>query len=233
MINKKRKDSLYFKKIYNKYSKLLYLILFSFSISPEKHCLDKIISDTEIILTIKGKGNQPILNNQSIQLWDSISQTNKSYTFNELPSEIFVNGDRINTIDFYLYNLTLNENKITIKFNKTLTNCNVMFSKLSNITKIYFKKFDFSGINMIGIFYDCNNLKSLDISNFNTSSVTNMEYMFYNCNNLKTLDLSNFNISSLTNMRSMFYDCNNLISLDLSNFNTSSVTNMEYLFYNC
>jgi len=43
-----------------------------------------------------------------------------------------------------------------------------------------------------------------------------MDYMFYGCSNLKTLDLSNFDISSVKNMDSMFYDCNNLISLNLN-----------------
>ena len=33
--------------------------------------------------------------------------------------------------------------------------------------------------------------------------------MFYGCSNLKTLDLSNFDTSSVKNMDSMFYDCNN------------------------
>jgi len=36
-----------------------------------------------------------------------------------------------------------------------------------------------------------------------------MDYMFYGCSNLKTLDLSNFDTSSVKNMDSMFYDCNN------------------------
>ena len=64
---------------------------------------------------------------------------------------------------------------------------------------------------MLGMFYGCRNLISLDLSNFNTSSVTNMEYMFYNCKNLISLDLSNFNTSSVTSMRDMFYGCNSTL----------------------
>ena len=53
------------------------------------------------------------------------------------------------------------------------------------------------------------------------------DYMFFNCKSLLSLDLSNFNTQSVTNMESMFYDCKSLLSLDLSNFNTQNVTNME------
>ena len=83
------------------------------------------------------------------------------------------------------------------------------------------------------MFYNCSHLTSLDLSNFNTSNVTDMQSMFYNCSNLTSLDLSNFNISKVTNMNFMFNNCSNLTSLDLSNFNTSKVTNMNSMFYNC
>ena len=43
---------------------------------------------------------------------------------------------------------------------------------------------------MIKIFYGCNALESIDLLNFDTSSVINMEYMFYECTTLQTLTLS-------------------------------------------
>ena len=42
------------------------------------------------------------------------------------------------------------------------------------------------------MFYECNELEYLDLSNFNTSNITNMDYMFAGCNKLKYLNLSNF-----------------------------------------
>ena len=48
-----------------------------------------------------------------------------------------------------------------------------------------------------------------------------------------SLDLSNFYTSSVKNMNNIFEGCNNLISLDLSNFDTSSVENMNNMFYGC
>ena len=56
--------------------------------------------------------------------------------------------------------------------------------------------------------------------------------MFPHCS-LTSLDLSNFDTSNVTDMSSMFYGCLNLKSLDLSSFDTSNVTNMSYMFYIC
>ena len=74
---------------------------------------------------------------------------------------------------------------------------------------------------------------SIDLSNFNTSNVTNMSYMFSDCSSLTSLDLSSFNTSKVTNMGTMFSYCSKLTSLNLSNFNTSNVTNMYHMFERC
>ena len=83
------------------------------------------------------------------------------------------------------------------------------------------------------MFYGCNKLSSLTLSNFNTENVTDMSYMFSGCQKLSSLNLSNFNTAKVTNMSSMFSDCQELSSLNLSNFNTAKVTNMSCMFYKC
>ena len=75
------------------------------------------------------------------------------------------------------------------------------------------------------------NILDIDLSNFDTSKVTNMKEMFYIMSNLTTLNLSNFDTSQVTNMRAIFYEMRNLTTLNLSNFNTSKVTDMEYMFW--
>ena len=86
---------------------------------------------------------------------------------------------------------------------------------------------------MPSMFYDCSKLTSLDLSNFNTSNVINMNSMFYNCKNLTSLNLSSFNTSSVMYMNYMFNGCSNLTSLDLSNSNTNNVLSMQSMFSNC
>ena len=81
--------------------------------------------------------------------------------------------------------LTLNKEFIV----KSNTNLEVHFNKEIITTLI-----NFLGGNP-GIQYS--DLISVDLSHFNTSSVSNMYYMFPKCYSLQTLDLSNFNTSSV------------------------------------
>ena len=87
--------------------------------------------------------------------------------------------------------------------------------------------------NMNYMFGYCSSLTSLNLSNWDISKVTDMNSVFYSCKSLTSLDLSSFNTSNVTNMNNMFRDCTSLTSLDLSNFNTSNVISMSYMFSGC
>ena len=109
----------------------------------------------------------------------------------------------------------------------------VFFDGLENILEIDLSNFDTSKVtNMSFMFSGMSHLTTLDLSNFDTSQVTNMNNMFSGMSNLTTLDLSNFDTSQVTNMNNMFSGMSNLTTLDLSNFDTSKVTNMERMFNN-
>ena len=83
------------------------------------------------------------------------------------------------------------------------------------------------------MFYYQIDLATINLSNLNTSKVTNMNEMFRDCSSLTSINLSNFNTSKVTNMDGMFYRCSGLTSIDLSNFDTTKVTKMDSMFYNC
>ena len=109
-----------------------------------------------------------------------------------------------------------------------------MFCNCYNLTALDLSNFDTSSVtDMSALFFYCDNLTALDLSSFNTSNVTNMNDMFANCDNLTTLDVSGFDTSNVKDMNSMFFYCSNLTELDLSNFDTSNVTDMDSMFYNC
>ena len=127
-------------------------------------------------------------------------------------------------------------------------NCSLLFSLgvtinskyITNLVSINFnnnfntsKSKLFSSQGRDGVFYRCSSLRSLDLSNFNTSNVTNMGNMFDGCSSLTNLDLSSFNTSNVTKMSNMFYGCSSLTNLDLSSFNTSNVTSMRAMFFEC
>ena len=93
--------------------------------------------------------------------------------------EIFINDKKINFNYYYEFE---NEGYYTIKY---------IFKKLLKSTNY--------------MFYDCESLISLDLSNFNTKNVTNMNFMFSNCSLLISLDLSNFNTQKVINKSLIFF----------------------------
>ena len=88
--------------------------------------------------------------------WNNIEMKKNEEEIKEC--EIFINDKKI---DFTYYYIFKNKGKYLIKykFKKLLNSCNFMF-------------------------YGCKSLSSLDLSNFNTQNVTNMEYIFSDFNSL-------------------------------------------------
>ena len=87
---------------------------------------------------------------------------------------------------------------------------------------------------MSSMFNGCEGLTSLDVSNFDTSQVTNMSHMFYECRSLTNLDLRSFDTSKVTNMRWMFDGCSKLTQITVSNkWVIGSSTDVREMFYKC
>ena len=105
--------------------------------------------------------------------------------------------------------------------------------KIKNILDLDLSNFDTSNVtDMNDMFRGMSNLTTLNLSNFDTSKVTNMESMFSHMSSLTSLDLSNFDTSKVTNMGRMFTAMHSPTSLNLSNFDTSKVTDMSFMFFN-
>lgn len=95
-------------------------------------------------------------------------------------------------------------------------------------------EFDTTGVTeMNDMFHDCSKLTNLDLRKFNTSQVTDMRLMFTHCLLLKSLNLTSFNTSKVWSMEFMFTGCNSLVKLDLSSFRTENVEDMTSMFENC
>ena len=77
---------------------------------------------------------------------------------------------------------------------------------------------------MNDMFDCCYSLTSIDFTNFDTSSVTEMINMFYSCISLTSMDLSTFVSTNVRLTRSMFYGCKNLEFINMSKFEE---TNLE------
>ena len=84
-----------------------------------------------------------------------------------------------------------------------------------------------------GLFFYCDNIKSINFIRFSRSNIIDMHSMFNRCKSLKKLNLSNFNTDNVTDMGRMFYGCESLKELNIPNFNTDNVTDMRGMFYRC
>lgn len=72
-----------------------------------------------------------------------------------------------------------------------------------------------------------------EISNIDTSNITDMRSMFEYCEYVTELDLSSFDTSKVTSMQYLFYKDARLQKVDLSSFDTSNVSTMFRIFRDC
>ena len=108
-----------------------------------------------------------------------------------------------------------------------------MFEMTSNLKYLDLSGLDTSSVVKMNDMFYFSGVNTLDLSSFNTSLIEDMSLMFNGCTNLTSLNLSSFNTSLVKEMSYMFYYCPSLTSLDLSNFDTSNVENMEGMFTYC
>lgn len=130
---------------------------------------------------------------------------------------------------------TITEIDLGDNFNTSeTTEIDGMFKNCTNLVSVDLSCINTSKItNLNGMFMGCNSLQSLDLSNFDTSNVTNMSWMFHGCEKLKDLDLSHFHTEKVVDLSMMFVLCKSLTSLDLSSFDTSKVNEMICMFEGC
>jgi surface protein len=148
--------------------------------------------------------------------------------------DIYVNGEKIPFSWEYQFSTYIHNIEYKLKNPEVKEiSLSYMFKDCNYLRAIDFSSFDSSKIiNMDSMFSGCSFLNSINFSG-DFSNVTNLRYLFQDCNSLIRLDLSYFKTENVTDMRFMFRNCTNLKSLDLSNFNTSDVSDMSYMFYNC
>ena len=98
------------------------------------------------------------------------------------------------------------------------------------IDPIDFSRFDTRNVKIMPGMFAGSHLPSIDIRNFNTSNVTNMEHLFNGLKKVTDLDLSGLDVKRVNNIGSLFARNPGLISLNLSNWQLDSVHDMSYMF---
>ena len=155
---------------------------------------------------------------------------------NQSNTELYINDMKIDFKKHQIFSKSNFKIKIIIKIK--ITNCKNMFYNCQNLRSIDLSSFDTKDVtDMSGMFSNCYNLRSINLSSFNTQKVTNMNNMFSKCHLLSGLDLSSFDTKNVTDMSEMFNSSftyiPNLINLNLSSFDTRNVTNMDHMFFGC
>lgn len=114
--------------------------------------------------------------------------------------------------------------------NKNITVIAGLFMNCSNLVTVNLSLIDTSkSTSMYQTFSGCENLEYLDLSHFDTSNITTMSYAFYNCRRLYTLITTDWNTSKVNDMSYMFFECPS--ADDAADFDVSSVTNMRNMFW--
>ncbi len=161
--------------------------------------------------------------NKIFQPGKTYSVTDTSHMFDgcaSLTNLDLSNLDTSNVTDMsYMFNGCSKLTQLDVSnFNTAnVNNMESMFSFDSQVTAIKgLDKFDTSKVqNMARMFFNCINLKELDLSHFNTSNVRLFAWMFKSCKNLNTLNISNFDMSNAMLKMNMFTGLSNLQTLVL------------------
>ena len=136
----------------------------------------------------------------------------------------------------------LNINKeygIEIHFNNRVKNLEFFFSRdidenMQYLISVDLTNFDSSSVTIMDqMFYACNSLESIILSNSDISKVESMGLMFYGCSSLESINLSNLKAYKLDRMSEMFSECNSLKSVDFSNFDCPLIFSMSFIFFGC
>ena len=109
-----------------------------------------------------------------------------------------------------------------------------LFYECNSLTQLDLSNWDIGNIQyMIATFDGCNNLTELNCSTWNTGKVYNMQLAFYNCNSLETIPVRDWNTKSLMYMDKAFGNCTSLVNLDVSKWDTTKVVELTNTFYHC
>ena len=82
-------------------------------------------------------------------------------------------------------------------------------------------------------FYNFLNVKTIDLTNLDTSTARIMSYAFYNCKALTNLTINNLDVSNVENLTCMFQNCTSLKQLDISKWVGIKATSINYMFLGC
>ena len=160
------------------------------------------------------------------------------FVLNDSCEKMFINIKNLKSITGF----TGPEDVNSIFSTELTTSMRCMFEGLESVQVFRLDGFVTSKVkNIYGMFKNCTGIRSIDISNWDTSGVTNMSYMFQNTQNPEsdlTIDISSFDFNQreAVDMSYMFYQSGvNKIKFPKAESSNSAknVTTIAYMFGSC
>ena len=161
--------------------------------------------------------------------------------FNDADIKI-IGGSGLKVLDGFMAFITVGDVDLTNLDTRNVTSMNNTFRLLKARRILGIETLDTSKVtNMISMFngLDCSKFsnnpdkeKTLDIRNFNISSVEDMSLMFGNIKNIEKIEMSGLCSDSLKNVHSMFENAE-VNEINISNFSANKLTDARRMFSHC
>lgn len=138
--------------------------------------------------------------------------------------ELFMGCSKLQVVDFSPLGCTTVES-----FDSTFSYC-------FDLQNVNFANLDFSECESFNeTFRYCQYLNDIDVSGLVTSSCTSLHMTFWGCKSITTttLDVTDWDTSQVTDMSGLFSGCSQITTLDLRHFDISQVQTLNELVANC
>ena len=131
-------------------------------------------------------------------------------------------------------NVNMSINMSDFNFGKVNFSSNGPFNGRAYIVSINLSNANTSNVtNMNNMFQSCSSLTSINLSGIGSSTLQSIDNIFSGCTNLANINMSNFNLGMVTSLSGMFNGLSNLVNVNLSGVDTSSVIFMSSMFNGC
>ena len=113
-------------------------------------------------------------------------------------------------------------------------NCLDLFRNMNQLVSINAEKLDVSRVETMENMFRSAALKTVNVTGWDVSNVTNLYGTFLNCTSLESIvGLETWDVSAVTTTNRLFSQCPMLKEIDLSTWKLPAVTDAERMFYKC
>ena len=126
------------------------------------------------------------------------------------------NGEITESIN-HQQDLTSETNTIIMKFKSPMTNCKDMFKNLQKLISVDLTNWDFSSVTEMESFFEgCSSLISVNLANKVAPELISMNSTFKGCKSLTSVNFNNFKAEKMQVLSQIFSGCEKIESIDLN-----------------